>query len=111
MKLADNYLSDAFRLSPLITVPLSGFGSIRVCSTACVWGGPRVSHKWDLQPHYETNIELRVLLCSHLDIKPPSLDDLLMELILLKKDPETAVGQTEQIYSYISENYSGPEIR
>jgi hypothetical protein len=111
MQLADNYLRDAFRFSPLITVPLLGSGSTRVCSTSCVWGGPRVTHKWNLQPHYETDIELRVLLCSHLDIRPPSLDDLLRELILLKTNPETAVGQPEQIYSYISEKFSGPEIR
>jgi hypothetical protein len=111
MKLADNCLSDAFRLNPLITVPVSGSGSIRVCSTSCVWGGPRVSHKWNLQPHYETDIELRVLLCSQLDIRPPTLDDLLRELILLKTDPEIALGQTEQIYSYMSENYSGTEIQ
>jgi hypothetical protein len=70
-----------------------------------------VTRKWNLQPHYETNIEVRDLLCSHLDIRPPSLDDLLGELILLKTNPETAVGQTEQIYSYISEKFSGPEIR
>jgi hypothetical protein len=112
IKVADNCLSDAFKIKPLITVPLSSLsGSTRVFPGACVWGGPQLTHKWNLQPHYENDAELRVLLCSHLDIKSPSLDDLMMELVLLKTNPATAVGQIEQIYSYISEKFSGAGIR
>ncbi len=70
-----------------------------------------MTHKWNLKPHYETDVELRFLLSSHLDIGPPGLNDLLRELLLLKTDPAAALGHTEQIYSYISENFSGPEIR
>ncbi|KAE8443772.1 hypothetical protein EG329_001366 [Mollisiaceae sp. DMI_Dod_QoI] len=104
------HVRDAFRLNPLIALPVSGSGSIRVCSSRCVWGGPCVTHKWNLQPCYEADIELQVLLCSHLGIRPPTCDDLMDELILLKTEPQSAVGQTEQIYSYISERFSGPEI-
>jgi hypothetical protein len=111
-KITDYCLRGAFRSNPLIIVPpSSGSGSSRTFPGSCVWGGPKVSKKWNLQPHYENDADLRVLLCSHLGVKAPTLDDLLTELVLIKTNPTIAVGQIEQIYSYISEKFSGVEIR
>jgi hypothetical protein len=110
-KIANNCLRRAFMQNDLIAVQPSDSGSERVSSIFCVWGGPQRKLKWNLQPHYENDTNLQILFRFYLEIKPPTFDDLLTELLWLKTSPETTIAQIEQIYSYISENFPGPEIR
>jgi hypothetical protein len=70
----------------------------------CVWGGPPLSLKIDLRPHYENIPHLRDLFCSTLGIKGPVWEDLVKGLEVLTWKMETTGHQVEAFYSYMFNN-------
>lgn len=101
--------SDAFSQHRLILIR-NGLHADRRLSSECVWGGPPLTLKRNIELYYPGNDELRIFFCRILDIKPPSWNDLINELRDLKANVTTTAGQVEAIYAHMLAS-SGGNIR
>ena len=84
----------------LIIVP-NGDNPLRVTSIRCVWGGPPLSFKFDLRPHYQEDTLSCHLLDSILNIGAPSWTDVTENLRALATESTTTSQNVEPFYAYI----------
>lgn len=73
----------------------------RMLSSECVWGGPPLTLKRNIELYYSGDDAFRVFFCSILGITTPSWHDLLNELRNLKANATTTAGQVEAVYAYM----------
>ncbi|KAF4630462.1 hypothetical protein G7Y89_g7676 [Cudoniella acicularis] len=104
-KLVDNapqtdldFLRQNFEQHTLILIPRM---ATRLLLSQCVWGGPAVSHKTNIQSYYNDSPTLHNFFTSPLNIKGPSWDDVFRELNVLKSDSHTTASQVGAIYEYL----------
>ncbi|RFU31499.1 hypothetical protein B7463_g4807, partial [Scytalidium lignicola] len=91
---------ESFANNSLIYIPTSE-GHSWVLPKDCAWGGPQTYIR-NIKPYFEDEPSLCYLFSSVLDIKPPTLDDLVQYLEYIKKTVYTK-PPTESIYSEIFE--------